>query len=134
MRETLSGTQALQFAALPHDAQRYRWIEGVLRRIRYRTLRRASHGIVLAYLQRFSGHRRAQVTRLVSSRAGRQALVRPDRAPAHAFAQRYTAADVPLLSEVDRTLETLSGPATACVLRRQRDVFGKTGANRETDL
>ena len=57
MREALSGTQVLQFAALPHDAQRYRWIEGVLRRIRYRTLRCASRGIVLAYPQRFSEYR-----------------------------------------------------------------------------
>jgi transposase InsO family protein len=31
---------------------------------------------------------------------------------------------VQLLAEVDRALGTLSGPATACVLRRQRDVFG----------
>jgi hypothetical protein len=31
---------------------------------------------------------------------------------------------VALLAQVDRALGTLSGPATACVLRRQRDVFG----------
>ena len=29
-----------------------------------------------------------------------------------------------LLVDVDRAMGTLSGPATACVLRRQRDVFG----------
>ena len=29
-----------------------------------------------------------------------------------------------LLTEVDRAMGTLSGPATVCVLRRQRDVFG----------
>ena len=29
-----------------------------------------------------------------------------------------------LLADVDRVMDTLSGPATACVLRRQRDVFG----------
>ena len=115
MREVLSGTQALQSTALPDDAQRYRWIEGVLRRIRYRTLPRASRVIVLAYLQRCSGYRRAQVTWLVSRWVGHQALVKRYRAPAHAFARRYTAADVALLAAVDRTLETLSGPATACV-------------------
>ena len=32
--------------------------------------------------------------------------------------------DVALLAEVDSAMGTLSGPATACVLRRQRDVFG----------
>jgi len=31
---------------------------------------------------------------------------------------------VVLLAEVDRAMDTLSGPATVCVLRRQRDVFG----------
>ena len=86
-----------------------------MRRIRYRTLPRASRGIVLAYLQRFSRYRRAQVSRLVSRGVGHQALVKCYRAPAHAFARRYTAADVALLAAVDRTLETLSGPATACV-------------------
>jgi len=50
-------------------------------------------------------------------------LVKRYRAPAHAFARRYTAADVALLVEVDRAMGTLSGPATACVLRRQRDLF-----------
>ena len=76
----------------------------------------------MAYLQRFSGYRHAQVTRLVSRCVGRQPLVKQYRAPAHAFARRYSAADVVLLAEVDLTLETLSGPATACVLCRQRDV------------
>jgi transposase InsO family protein len=52
------------------------------------------------------------------------ALRKQYRAPVHAFARRYTAADVALLAEVDRAMDTLSGPATACVLRRQRDVFG----------
>lgn len=55
--------------------------------------------------------------------AGRP-LVKRYRVPAHAFTRRYTAADVALLAEVDRAMDTLSGPATACVLRRQRDVFG----------
>src|SRR6202171_4417315 len=51
-------------------------------------------------------------------------LVKQYRAPEHAFARRYTPLDVTLLAEVDRAMGTLLGPATACVLRRQRDVFG----------
>jgi hypothetical protein len=84
----------------------------------------------LAYLQHFSRYRRAQVTRLVSRWVGSEALVKQYRAPPHAFARRYTAVDVALLAEVDRTLETLSGPATGCVLRPQRDVFGDTRFER----
>jgi len=91
---------------------------------RYRRLGRADKGAVLAYLRRFSGYSRAQVTRLVSRWMAGKPLVKNYRAPEHAFARRYTAADVALLAEVDRAMGTLSGPATACVLRRQREVFG----------
>ncbi len=52
----------------------------------------------------------------------------------HAFARRYTPADVALLAEVDRAMGTLSGPATACVLRRQRDVFNVPGFERLGDI
>jgi hypothetical protein len=50
-------------------------------------------------------------------------LVKEYRAPEHAFARRYTPANVALLAEVDGAMNTLSGPATACVLLRQRDAL-----------
>ncbi len=124
VRQVLEGTQELQFEAAGDDEGRYGWIEAVLRRLGYRQLGRADRGAVLAYLQRFSGYSRAQVTRLVSRWTAGKPLVKNYRAAEHAFARRYTAADVALLAEVDRAMGTLSGPATACVLRRQRDVFG----------
>jgi len=123
VRQVVAGTQALRFKAAQDDAGRYAWTEAVLRRLDYRQLKRAERGLVLVYLQRFSGYSRAQVTRLVSRWMSGKALVKHYRKPEHAFAQRYTAADVGLLAEVDRAMDTLSGPATACVLRRQRDVF-----------
>ena len=124
VRQVLAGTQALQFRAPEHDEQRYNWIDSVLRRLDYRQLHRSERGAVLVYLQRLSGYSRAQVTRLVARWMARQPLVKNYRAPGHAFARRYTAQDVALLAEVDRAMGTLSGPATACVLRRQRGVYG----------
>lgn len=124
VRQVLEGTQALEFRRAEDDEGRYAWIEAVLRRLEYRQLARSGRGVVLAYLQRLSGYSRAQITRLVSRWVGGRPLVKHYRAPEHAFARRYTAADVALLAEVDRAMGTLSGPATACVLRRQRDVFG----------
>lgn len=124
VRQVLQGTQALQFRVAEDDAGRYRWIASVLGRLNYRALRRADRGAVLEYLRRLSGYSRAQVTRLVSRWMAGQPLVKRYRAPVHAFARRYTAADIALLAEVDRALGTLSGPATVCVLRRQRDLFG----------
>ena len=124
VRQVVAGTQALRFMAAQDGAGRYAWIEAVLRRLDYRQIKRADRGAVLVYLQRLSGYSRAQVTRLVSRWMNGHALVKNYRKPAHAFARRYTTADVALLAEVDRAMDTLSGPATACVLRRQRDVFG----------
>jgi Integrase core domain len=124
VRQVLAGTQALEFQATADEAGRYAWIESVLQRFEYRRLPRADRGPVLAYLQRLSGYSRAQITRLVSRWNGGKPLVKNYGAPAHAFARRYTPADVALLAWVDRAMGTLSGPATACVLRRQRDVFG----------
>ena len=135
VRQVLAGTQALQFKAAADDEGRYRWIEQVLRRFGYRQLRRADRGAVLLYLGRLSGYSRAQVTRLVSRWVGGEVeLAKQYRRPEHAFARRYTAADVALLAEVDRAMGTLSGPATACVLRRQRDVFGVPGFERLAEI
>jgi len=124
MRQVLRGTQALEFRQAGDDAGRYSWIDAVLRRVDYRQLGRADRGVVLGYLRHLSGYSRATVTRLVSRWMARKPLVKQYRAPEHAFARRYSAVDVALLVEVDRAMGTLSGPATACVLRRQRDVFG----------
>ena len=124
VRQVLEGTQALEFGRAEDDEGRYGWIDAVLRRFDYRQLPRGDRAPVLAYLQRLSGYSRAQLTRLVARWVSGKPLVKGYRAPEHAFARRYTVADVALLVEVDRAMGTLSGPATACVLRRQRDVFG----------
>jgi transposase InsO family protein len=124
VRQVLAGTQAMEFQAAADDASRYAWIESVLRRFDYSHLARADRGAVLAYLQRLSGYSRAQVTRLVTRWGCGKPLAKNYRAPKHAFTRCYTPLDVALLAEVDRAMGTLSGPATACVLRRQRDVFG----------
>ena len=134
LRQVLGGTQALEFRRAQDDEGRYGWIEQVLQRFGYRQLHRTDRGAVLAYLQRLSGYSRAQVTRLVARWTTGKPLVKNYRRPEHAFARRYTAADVALLAEVDRAMGTLSGPATACVLRRQRDVFKVPGFERLADL
>jgi len=134
VRQVVAGTQALEFRRAEDDEGRYAWIDQVLRRLGYRQLGRADRGLVLAYLLRLSGYSRAQLTRLVARWVRGEALVKNYRRPEHAFARRYTGADVALLAEVDRAMGTLSGPATACVLRRQRDVFGDTRFERLGDI
>ena len=114
----------MEFQAAAGNEDRYAWIETVLKRFDYRHLARADRGPVLVYLQRLSGYSRSQITRLVSRWDAGKPLVKNYGAPRHPFARLYTPADVALLVDVDRAMGTLSVPATACVLRRQRDVFG----------
>ena len=106
VRQVVAGTQALEFRRAEDDEGRYGWIEQVLRRFEYRRLGRADKGAVLAYLQHLSGYSRAQFTRLVSRWMHGKPLVKNYRRPEHAFARRYTAADVALLAEVDRVSAT----------------------------
>lgn len=134
VRQVVAGTQALEFRRAEDDAGRYHWIGQVLSRFGYRQLGRADKGAVLAYLQHLSGYSRAQVTRLVARWVHAKPLQKNYRRPEHAFARRYTPADVALLASVDRAMGTLSGPATACVLRRQRDVFKVSGFERLGDI
>lgn len=134
VREVVAGTQALEFRRAEDDVGRYAWIGAVLKRFEYRRLKRCDRGVMLVYLQRLSGYSRAQIKRLVATWLTGEPLVKRYRAPAHAFARRYTAVDVALLAEVDRAMGTLSGPATACVLKRQRDVFCDTRFERLATL
>ena len=134
VRQVVAGTQAMEFRRAEDDEGRYAWISSVLRRFDYARLKRPQRGVMLVYLQRLSGYSRAQVKRLVAIWLSGQPLVKRYGRPVHAFARRYTSADVALLADVDRAMNTLSGPATACVLRRQRDVFGDARFERLAEL
>lgn len=115
VRQVVAGTQALEFRRAEDDEGRYCWIGSVLGRFGYRQLGRADKGAVLAYLQHLSGYSRAQVTRLVARWVQAKPLQKNYRRPEHAFARRYTPADVALLASVDRAMGTLSGrPRCAC--------------------
>jgi transposase InsO family protein len=134
VRQVLMGLQDVEFRRPGNDEERYAWIGSVLQRFNYRQRLRTERGPLLAYMQRLSGYSRAQITRLVSRWVSGKPLLKEYRSPEQAFARRYTSADVALLAEVDLALGCLSGAATACVLRRQRDVFKDTRFERLGDI
>jgi transposase InsO family protein len=134
MRAVLTGTQALEFCICDDDAGRYAWIAAVLERIDYRQRKRAERGVVLAYLRRLSGYSRAQVTRLVARWVERAPLQKRYCVPAQAFARRFCLQDIELLAQVDQAMDTLSGPATVHVLRRQFEQFGDERFKRLAQL
>lgn len=116
------------------DDARYAYIVSVAQRFGYARLNRPDKGVVLRYLLATCGYSRAQLTRLLARVLEGQSLHKRYRAPAHAFARRYTPADALLLAEVDRAHGTLSGPATRHLLKRALHVFSDTRFDRLANL
>ena len=111
----------------------YGWVERLLCHHEYPLQGRRSKGILRAYIQRMTGFSRAQSTRLIGGyvKAGRIAP-KPSLRPR--FQPHYTAADIELLAAVDNAHETLSGPATRHILKREFEVYGKPEFERLAKL
>lgn len=123
MRAVLDGTHTLEFTTSSDAQARCEWIEKVLKRFSYGHLKRADKGLVLRYLNRFSGFSRAHITRLVQRWLDGETLTKRKCPPTNAFARRYTDADLDALADVEREYGRLSGPATVAVLRRMYQVY-----------
>ncbi|MFN9478180.1 MAG: DDE-type integrase/transposase/recombinase, partial [Betaproteobacteria bacterium] len=134
VRLFLDGTLGVEFKPLDDAAARYRHIGAVLQRFGYAALGRRDRGWVLRYLRATGGYSRSQLTRLVHLALAGLSLVRRRRAPRCPFPRRYTEADILLLVEVDRQFDTLSGPATAHLLRRAWTVYADARFERLAQL
>jgi len=86
--------------------------------------KRRAKGLLRAYVERMTGFSRAQTTRLIGDyvKLGRIAP-KPSLRPR--FQRHYTPADIELLAAVDEAHESLSGPATRHILKREFEVYGK---------
>lgn len=134
LRAFLQGTLTVEFRAISNDVERYGLISAVLQRFTYRRLPRHDKGVVLRYLERTTGYSRQQLTRLVGRCRGGLPLRKRYRPPQVGFARKFTAADVKLLAQTDALHNTLSGPATRCLLQRAYTVYGDARYQRLATL
>jgi len=119
----LEGTLEVKFQPIRNDVERYGFIAGVLGRFAYGRLARADKGVLMRYLGRITEYSRAQLKRLVRRHLKGEPLSKRYRAPAAGFARKFTAADVKLLAQTDALHNTLSGPATKCLMQRAYTVY-----------
>ena len=134
LRAFLQGTLTVEFQAISNDVERYGFISAVLQRFGYRQLRRSEKGVVLRYLERTTGYSRQQLTRLVGRCRPGAPLRKRYRAAPVGFARKFTAADVKLLAQTDALHNTLSGPATRCLMQRAYTVYGDARYERLATL
>jgi transposase InsO family protein len=128
IRLLVSASEGLRFASENRE-QMYGWVESVLIEHGYARQGKAARGLLRRYLEKMTGLSRAQVSRLIQgyNASGRVRVAAYRR---HRFALRYTRADVELLASVDQAHETLSGPATMSILKREFEVYGKAEFER----
>src|SRR5450830_828037 len=140
LQEFLDATQEISFTGAPGDSdhQRYEHISRVLKRFEYPGRSKGERGVVLAYLRRTSGYSRSQLTRLVgrweANRLAQVPLAKRYAGPAMPFARKYTAGDVELLVQMDRSNEDVCGPAIVHLLQRAFVVYGDKRFERLSKL
>lgn len=116
----LEGTQKLALK-LETIEDKYHFIDQTVDRFAYPKLKRAEKRIILAYLKKLTGYKRAQLMRLVA-RAERGQLKRKQYRRYNP-SRIYTPTDIKLLEETDRVHLRLNATATKEILRREAEVF-----------
>jgi len=122
VRAFLDGATEIAFRV--PKAERYRFIERVLKRFGYASHGRVGKGVLLRYLERMTGLSRQQVTRLVRQYRTEGTLSTRHGPPQHGFPRRFTVTDVAMLAEVDVLHGTVSGPSTKKLMERALLIFG----------
>ena len=123
IEQFLLATREVRFEASQRE-EVYGWVERLLCEQEYARQGRRTRGLLRRYLGKMTGLSRAQLTRLVGRylATGRVGMKTSRR---HRFPTRYTRADIELLAQVDEAHESLSGPATRCILEREFREYGK---------
>ena len=128
VRAFLDGATEIAFRV--PKAERYRFIERVLKRFGYASHGRVGKGVLLRYLERMTGLSRQQVTRLVRHYRTDETLSHRHRSPQQGFLRRFTATDVAVLADMDAVHGTVSGPATKKLMERALLLFGDARCER----
>ena len=103
-RRVAEGNEAVDFTVADR-ASAYEFIRRTLVQFDSTALGKADKGAVKAYLAKMTGLSRAQLTRLMAQhRCTGRIRDRRGGGPQRPFVQRYTAADMRLLAEVDSAL------------------------------
>jgi hypothetical protein len=123
LREFVKLSKCAEFSSSSTKEDTYKWIEEVLMKFRYFSLRsKKERGIVLSYIKQMTGMSRGHVKKLVrkKKRNGRILRITDSR---HYFPKVYGTDDIARLIETDNAHGLMSGKATKEILRRQYETF-----------
>lgn len=104
-------------------SEKYAWIEKLLSRFFYFSLRKRDKVTLRQYIMTMAGYSDAQVTRMIRQYKTHRHIVAAPSATRSTFPTIYTPTDVARLLEVDEAHGRLSGPATQDLLQRAYNIF-----------
>lgn len=113
--------------------EKYEWIEKVLLRFRYFTLRKKEKTILRRYIIQMTGFSDAQLTRLIAKKK-KTGKILADNTKRHRFPNKYTPEDVARIIETDNAHNRLSGPATKRIFQRMHELFNDDRFRRLKDI
>jgi len=116
LKEIIKVTKRIEFKANVLK-EKYKWIDEVLGRFRYFSLRKKDRTIIRRYLGVMTGLKKAQITRLVQ-RKRKLGVIVPHYGKRNKFKTVYTTSDVAGLIETDNSHNRLSGKATKAIFKR----------------
>lgn len=128
-----SAANGLNFAGLTRK-EKYAWIEKLLARFFYFTLRKRDKTTVRNYIRKMTGYEDAQVTRLIRKKRKTKHVIPSSRDRCSSFPKTYTPEDVALLVLTDNAHGRLSGKATKEIFRREFEVFHDPSFVRLKDI
>lgn len=117
---------AIQFSATSRE-ETYRWLNTVLTKFRYFSLKKSEKAEVTEYIRTMSGYSQVQIKRLIAKKR-KFGMITTDSGwgQRHSFPTIYTPEDVALLSSMDNAHGRISGPATIASLKRMYALYGDT--------
>lgn len=117
-----SAADGLNFVGLTRK-EKYAWIEKLLSRFFYFTLRKRDKATVRNYVMKMTGYGDAQITRLIRKKKKTRYILPASRETCSSFPTMYTTDDVALLATTDEAHGRLSGPATKTICERAFALF-----------
>ena len=109
---------------ISNKKEKYDWINNVLNRFKYFSLKKKDKIMVRKYITNMTGTSRAQLTRLIALKKG-TGMISVSVKRKHCFKRKYNTIDVALLVKTDNVHNRLSGPATVEILQREYKVFNR---------
>jgi hypothetical protein len=102
----------------------YKWINEVLNRFRYLSLRKRDKGDVRGYLERITDLSQSQLTRIICKKR-EKGIASLSQTKKYSFPTKYGVKDIALLIDTDNLHYRLSGKPTKGILKREYEIFKK---------